>query len=103
MSKVKRFVYYIEYKNGNEEIMDKSALEEKVDNHFDNFFNKVSRIVKKYWLQDENRKKICMTLFTIEDTFSPYEYIEHYRGLSKEVYGTDFLSEFDMEIITMFN
>lgn len=96
-------MYYIEYKNGNEEIMDKDALETKVDNHFDDFFNKVSRIVKKYWLNDENRKKICMTLFTVDHTFSPYEYIEHYRSLSKEVYGADFLSEFDTDMITMFN
>ncbi len=103
MSKVKSFMYYIEYKNGNQEIMDKSTLETEVDNNFDDFFNKVSRIVKKYKLHDGYRKKICLTLFTVEYTFSPYEYIQHYRGLSKEVYGVDFISDFDIEMITMFN
>jgi hypothetical protein len=109
MSKVKSFMYYIEYKNGNQEIMDKSTLETEVDNNFDKFFKSVGKIEKKYKLHDGFnlyncfKKKICLTLFTMDYTFSPYEYIEHYRGLPKEVYGVDFLSDFDIEMITMFN
>ena len=103
MSKVKSFMYYIEYKNGNQEIMDKYTLETEVDNNFDKFFKSVGKIEKKYRLHDGHRKKICMTLFTVDHTILPYDYIEHYRSLSKEVYGSDFLSDFDIEMITMFN
>ena len=103
MSKVKSFVYYIEYNDGNEEIMEKVELESEIDNNFDKFFNKILKIVKQYRLYDEPKKKINMTLFTTHHTFSPEEYIGHYRSLSKEVYGSNFLSDFDIDLITMFN
>jgi hypothetical protein len=44
-----------------------------------------------------------MTLFTDEHNFTAEEYIEHYRDISKEIWGQDFLEDFDIEIITMFN
>jgi hypothetical protein len=44
-----------------------------------------------------------MTLFTDEHTFTAEEYLEHYRNMPKEEWGQDFLEDFDIEIITMFN
>jgi hypothetical protein len=44
-----------------------------------------------------------MTLFTDEQTFTAEEYLEHYHDLPKETWGQDFLEDFDIEIITMFN
>jgi hypothetical protein len=44
-----------------------------------------------------------MTLFTDEHTFTAEEYIEHYSNMPKETWGQDFLDDFDIEIITMFN
>ena len=35
--------------------------------------------------------------------FRHYKYIEHYRDMPKETWGQDFLDDFDIEIITMFN
>ena len=35
MSKVKSFIYYIEYKDGSNETMNKNTLESLVDNEFD--------------------------------------------------------------------
>jgi len=99
MSNVKSFEYYIEYKNGDEEIMEKSELETQVDDIYD----KVIKIVKKYKLHGESNKKICMTLYTVDHTFSAEEYIEHYQSMPKDVYGSNFLSDFDIELITMFN
>ena len=99
MSKVKSFVYYIEYNDGNEEIMEQSELESQVDDIYD----KVIKIVKKYRLHSEPKKKINMTLYTVDHNSSAEEYIMHYRSLSKEIYGYNFLSDFDIELITMFN
>ena len=51
-----------------------------------------------------------MTLFTVDHDFSASDYIEHYQALrddkdkdKENEYGTDFLSEFDIELISMFN
>jgi hypothetical protein len=47
-----------------------------------------------------------MTLFTVDHNFSASDYIEHYQDLrdkDKDEYGTDFLSDFDIELISMFN
>ena len=99
MSTVKSYIYYIEYNDGNEEIMEKSELESKVDDIYD----KVIKIVKKYRLNGESNKKICMTLYTVDHNSSAEEYIIHYRSMPKEKYGSNFLSDFDIELITMFN
>ena len=104
MSKVKSFIYYIEYKDGSDETMNKNTLESLVDNDFDSVFNKIKKIVKEYRLQCESKKIYRMTLFTVDYDFSASDYIEHYQDLrDKDEYGTDFLSDFDIELISMFN
>ena len=99
MSKVKSYLYIIEFKDGDEKRMGKESLEQSVDD----IFNEVSKIVKQYKLHSEPTKKYNMTLFTDEHNFTAEEYIEHYRDMPKEVWGQDFLEEFDIEIINMFN
>jgi hypothetical protein len=106
MSKVKSFIYYIEYKDGSNETMNKNTLESLVDNEFDSIFNKIKKFVKEYRLQGESKKIYRMTLFTVDHDFSASDYIEHYQDLrdkDKDEYGTDFLSDFDIELISMFN
>jgi len=105
---MKSFIYYIEYKDGTDETMNKNTLESLVDNEFDSFFNKINKIVKEYRLQGESKKIYRMTLFTVDHDFSASDYIEHYQDLrdkdkDKDEYGTDFLSDFDIELISMFN
>ena len=99
MSKVKSYLYIIEFKDGDEKTMSKESLEQSVDD----IFNEVSKIVKQYKLHSEPKKKYNMTLFTDEHNFTSEEYIEHYRDIPKEVWGQDFLEDFDIEIINMFN
>jgi len=99
MSKVKSYLYIIEFKDGDEKTMSKKSLEQSVDD----IFNEVSKIVKQYKLHSEPKKKYNMTLFTDEHNFTSEEYIEHYRDIPKEVWGQDFLEDFDIEIINMFN
>ena len=99
MSKVKSYLYIIEFKDGDEKRMGKESLEQSVDD----IFNEVSKIVKQYKLHSEPKKKYNMTLFTDEHNFTSEEYIEHYRDMPKEVWGQDFLEDFDIEIINMFN
>jgi hypothetical protein len=99
MTKMKSCIYLIEFKNGDEEIMSKESLEQSVDD----IFNEVSKIVKQYRLHSEPKKKYNMTLFTDEHNFTSEEYIEHYRDMPKEIWGQDFLEDFDIEIINMFN
>ncbi len=99
MSRMKSCLYFIEYKNGDEDTMNQVMLEACIDNIFDT----VSKIVKKYRLHNNAKKRYCMTLFTDEQTFTAEEYLEHYRDLPKETWGQDFLEDFDIEIITMFN
>ena len=99
MSKVKSYLYIIEFKDGDEKRMGKESLEQSVDD----IFNEVSKIVKQYKLHSEPKKKYNVTLFTDEHNFTSEEYIEHYRDIPKEVWGQDFLEDFDIEIINMFN
>jgi hypothetical protein len=99
MSKVKSFMYYIEYNDGEDDTMDEITLGSEVDANFD----KISKIVKHYRLHDDPKTKIRMTLYTTDHTFSAEEYIEHYRSMPRDIYGADFLSDFDIELITMFN
>ena len=99
MSKVKSYLYIIEFKDGDEKTMSKKSLEQSVDD----IFNEVSKIIKQYRLHSEPKKKYNMTLFTDEHNFTSEEYIEHYRDIPKEVWGQDFLEDFDIEIINMFN
>ena len=99
MSKISSYLYIIEFKDGDEKTMSKKSLEQSVDD----IFNEVSKIVKQYKLHSEPKKKYNMTLFTDEHNFTSEEYIEHYRDMPKEVWGQDFLEDFDIEIIAMFN
>jgi len=99
MSKMKSCIYLIEFKDGDEQKMSKEVLEQSVDD----IFNEVSKIVKQYRLHSEPKKKYNMTLFTDEHNFTSEEYIEHYCDMPKEIWGQDFLEDFDIEIINMFN
>ena len=99
MSKISSYLYIIEFKDGDEKTMSKESLEQSVDD----IFNEVSKIIKQYRLHSEPKKKYNMTLFTDEHNFTSEEYIEHYRDMPKEVWGDDFLEDFDIEIINMFN
>ena len=100
MSRMKSCLYLIEYKNGDDpETMMQPMLEACIDNIFDT----VSKIVKQYRLHNNPKKKYNMTLFTDEHTFTAEEYIQHYKDMPKDIWGQDFLEDFDIEIITMFN
>jgi len=101
MAQIGSYVYLIDFKDGSEqESLTKKELQDSVDDMYDN----ISQIVKQYKLQQNGRKKkINMTLFLETENFSACEYIEHYKSLSKEEYGTNFLSDFDIELINMFN
>ena len=101
MAQIGSYVYLIDFKDGSEqEVLTKKELQDSVDDMYDN----ISQIVKQYKLQQNGRKKkINMTLFLETENFSASEYIDHYKSLSKEEYGTNFLSDFDIELINMFN
>ena len=53
MSKISSYIYLIEYKNGYSDKMSKEMLEESVDD----IFNDVSKIIKRYSLQNNPKKK----------------------------------------------
>ena len=99
MDQIKSYKYLIEYKDGSEDVLTKEELEECIDEIFDD----VALIIKKFKLHNNNKIAYRMTLFTINENFTSYEYIEHYRNLPKERYGCNFLSKYDIEIIEMFN
>lgn len=100
MSKIKSCLYLIEYKNGDDpETMNEFMLKSAIDNIFDN----ISKIVKQYRLQDNPKKIYNMTLFTDEHTISASDYVKHYRSMPKEEWGQNFLADFDIEMIYMFN
>jgi hypothetical protein len=104
MAQIKSYVYLIDFKDGSEsDTLTKKELEDSVDDMYDN----ISKIVKQYRLHphhnDNGKKKINMTLYLETENFSATEYIEHYKSLSKDEYGANFLSDFDIEIINMFN
>jgi hypothetical protein len=100
MAHIGSYVYLIDFKDDSESIsMTKKELEDSVDDMYDN----ISKIIKQYKLHSETKKKINMTLYLETENFSAKEYIDHYRSLSKEEWGTNFLSDFDIELINMFN
>ena len=101
MAQIGSYVYLIDFKDGSEQdVLTKKELQDTVDDIYDN----VSQIIKQYKLSSEGRKKkINMTLYLETENFSASEYIEHYKSLSKQEYGTNFLSDFDIELINMFN
>ena len=99
MAQIKSYKYLIEYKDGSDDVLTKEELEECIDEIFDD----VALIIKKFKLHNNNKIAYKMTLFTVNENFTSYEYIEHYRNLPKEKYGCNFLSKYDIEIIEMFN
>ena len=100
MSQIKSCLYLIEYKDGREDTMNKIMLESSVDN----IFNDVSKIIKRYRLQNETKKTYyCMTLFSDDNNISVNDYIEHYKNISIDTYGSNVLDDFDIEIISIFN
>jgi hypothetical protein len=105
MAHIGSYVYLIDFKDGSEtEFLTKKELQDSVDDMYDN----ISKIVKQYKLvtngnSNNRKKKVNMTLYLETENFSASEYIEHYKSLSKEEYGVNFLSDFDIEIINMFN
>ena len=101
MAPIGSYVYLIDFKDGSEqEVLTKKELQDSVDDIYDN----ISQIVKQYKLQNNGRKKkINMTLYLETERFSASEYIDHYKSLDKNEYGTNFLSDFDIELINMFN
>ena len=99
MAQIKSYKYLIEYKDGSDDVLTKEELEKCIDEIFDD----VALIIKKFKLHNNNKIAYKMTLFTVNENFTSYEYIEHYRNLPKERYGCNFLSKYDIEIIEMFN
>jgi hypothetical protein len=99
MAQIKSYKYLIEYKDDSEDVFTKEELEKCIDDIYDD----VSLIIKKYKLQNNNKIAYKMTLFTTNENFTSYDYIEHYKNLPKEKYGYNFLSNYDIEIIKMFN
>lgn len=99
MSKIKSFIYYIEYKDGSDDTMAYFKLKSEIDNIFDT----VSKIVKQYKLQSQPKKVYNMTLYTDEVNILAKDYIKHYSELSEYEYGADLIDEFDIELINMFN
>ena len=101
MAQIGSYVYLIDFKDGSEqEVLTKKELQDAVDDMYDN----ISKIIKQYKLSSEGKKKkINMTLYLESENFSASEYIEHYKSLSKVEYGCNFLSDFDIELINMFN
>lgn len=101
MAQIGSYVYLIDFKDGSEqEVLTKKELQDTVDDIYEN----VSKIIKQYKLQNNGKKKkINMTLYLESENFSASEYIEHYKSLDKQEYGSNFLSDFDIELISMFN
>ena len=64
----------------------------------------IKTICKKYRLSYKKGKIFKMTLFTDErPDISADEDIEHYKGMPRDVYGSNVLSDLDREIIEMLN
>lgn len=99
MSTIKSYIYYIEFKDGSNETMNKFMLQSAIDNIFDT----VSKIVKRYRLHSNIKKVYNMTLYTEEHNISAKDYIKHYSDLSENEYGIDIIDDFDIEIINMLN
>ena len=102
MAQIGSYVYLIDFKDGSEqEVLTKKELQDAVDN----MYNNISKIIKQYKLDSGHgrKKKVNMTLYLETENFSASEYIDHYKSLSKQEYGCNFLSDFDIELINMFN
>ena len=95
---MENIIYEIEDHEENVKKMDKRSFKEYINDFMEEDDAKTIRKIYRF-----NKKKIRMTLFTIEHDFTPDEYIDHYRSLSSDLYGKDFMSDFDVYIIKKFN
>ena len=100
MAQITSYVYLIDFKDDSESV---SMTKQELENSVDDMYTNISKIVKQYRLKDVIKKKFNMTLYLETESISANDYIEHYRSLSKTEYGVNFLSNFDIDIINMFN
>ena len=99
MAQIKNYEYLVEYRDGTDDIFTKDELNQSLNDIYDN----VVLIIKKYKLHNNDKKVYNLTLFSKNENISSYNYIEHYKNLPKENYGHNILSNFDMDIIELFN
>ena len=97
-NKMEKVMYEVEDHEENVQKMDKRSFKDYINDFMEE--DDAKSIRKTYWY---NNKKIRMTLFTLDHDFTPDEYIDHYRSLSSDLYGKDFMSDFDIFIIKKFN
>ena len=102
---MENIVFEVEYHEENVKKMDKRSFKEYINDFMED--GDAKTICKIYRF---NKKKIRMTLFTVEHDFTSDEYIDHYRTLSNgssiygsSIYGKDFMNDFDVYIIKKFN
>ena len=93
---MENIIYEIETHDGEMKKFDKRTLKDSIDD----LLSDIAVIKKTY---KYNNKKIYMTLFSVEHNFTAQEYIEHYKSLSSETYGKDFMSQFDETVIGKLN
>ena len=95
---MENIVYEVEDHEENVKKMDKRSLKDYINDFMED--GDVKSIQKTYRF---NKKKIRMVLFSVEHDFLAQDYIDHYRTLSSNIYGKDFMSDFDVYIIKKFN
>ena len=95
---MENIVYEVRDHEDNVKKMDKRSLKDYINDFMEE--GDVKSIEKTY---RHNNKKIRMVLFSVEHDFLAQDYTEHYRTLSSNLYGKDFMSDFDVFIIKKFN
>jgi hypothetical protein len=93
---MENIVYEIETHDGEFKKFDKRSLKDSIDD----LLIHIAVLKKTFML---NKKKHYMTLFSVEHSFTAQEYIQHYKSLSSETYGKDFMSQFDETVIGKLN
>jgi len=93
---MENIIYEIETHDGELKKFDKRTLKDLIDD----LLSDIAVIKKTYKF---NKKTIYMTLFSVEHNFTAQEYIQHYKSLSSETYGKDFMSQFDETVIGKLN
>jgi hypothetical protein len=103
MARICEYYYLIERQNGIESTLKREEFSNCIEEYYDDFLTNEIYTIKKVYKLKNVKKRIYMTLFTIEQSFSPEEYIEHYEGIEGEIYGVKILNDFDVIIINKFN
>ena len=93
---MENILYEIEDHEDNVQKMDKHSTK----SYLKDFADDVKSIKKTY---KYSKTVYRMTLFSLEHDFLAQDYIDHYKSLSSNLYGKDFMSEFDVFIIRKFN